>query len=150
MDLVRWIALLRYPLEIGSVLLAFAPALMVLQAWTTLPRQIPIRFSASGRPDRWGSRAQAWILPLFSLVVYGYLSRTTGTWAWIGDSNADVPAGAEILLILKPFFAFLMVHATGMLIRVARREEEALNGWLMAGLMILLVTPPLALSMAVR
>ncbi len=150
MDWARWIELLRYPFEIVSLGLAVAPALMVLQAWATLPKQIPVRFGATGRPDRWGSRARAWVLPLLALIVYGFMSRATGTWAWVLDSRAELPAGSELLMILKPSIALLMMNATGMLIRVARRDEESLNGWLLWGLMILLVTPPLALSMAVR
>lgn len=150
MEWARWIDLLRYPLEIISLALAAAPALMVLQAWATLPKKIPVRFGSTGRPDRWGSRARAWVLPILALIVYGFMSRATGTWAWLLDGKAGIPAGSELLMVLKPGVALLMMNVTGMLIRVARRDEESLNGWLLWGLMILLVTPPLAMSIAVR
>lgn len=150
MDSARLIEVLRYPLEFIALGLAFAPALFVLQCWDSLPRQIPVRFTSAGRPDGWASRGWALGLPLIALIVYGVMSQATGTWAWVIDRRAEIPNGSEILIFLKPGFGFLIVSATGMLMRVARREEESLNGWLLWGLMTLLVTPPLVLSMVVR
>lgn len=146
MDLARWIELLRYPLEIGAFGLAIAPTLIVMQAWPFLPTRIPVGFGATGHPARWGRRALAWILPLLALIVYGYLSGATGTWAWVMDRTARIPDGSEMLLILKPGIALLMMNATEMLTRVARKKEESLNGWLLWGLMALMLAPPLALS----
>ena len=150
MDWVRLLELLRYPLETIAFVVALTPALMVLQSWTALPILIPTHFTAGGHPDRWGSRMRAWVLPLVAVMVYAVMCRATGTWAWVNDSKAGIPSGAEILLFLKPGFGLLMMQATAVLIRVAKGEAESLNGWLLWGLMLLLVTPPLALSMAVR
>ena len=148
MDLLGLIALLRWPLEIVAFGLALAPLLSVILAWASLPAQIPIRFTMSGQPDRWGSRAQAWILPVLALVVYAFMSHASGTWAWVLDPKTDLQAGAEIPLLLKPVIALLMAYANQMLIRLARKQTDALNGLLLWGLMILLIAPPFALSLA--
>jgi hypothetical protein len=150
MDIGFWIVLARGPLEIIALGLAIFPAAMVLQSWGALPRQIPVRFGITGRPDRWGGRGQAWILPLLALIVYALMSTATGTWAWMMNPSAELPDGTEILLVIKPVIAFLMIRATGMLIRVARDNRESLSCWLLWGLMAILVAPPLALTMAIH
>jgi hypothetical protein len=150
MNVASWIVLARGPLEIVSLGLAVVPAFMLLQSWADLPRRIPVRFDISGWPNRWGGRGQAWILPLVSLIAYGLMSTATGTWAWMLDSGAQMPDGSEILLLFKPVIALLMIRATGMLISIARNKKEALDGWLMWGLMALLVAPPIALSLAIH
>ncbi len=150
MDWARFTELLRYPLEIVSLGLALAPALIVLQSRVVLPRQVLAGYGAMGRSAPRGKGAYTWILSLIALIVYGFMSHATGTLAWVIDRSADVPAGAEILLLLKPLIGFLIIYATGTLVRSARKEEESVNGFLVWGLMSLMVAPPLALSMVVR
>lgn len=150
MDIGFWIVLARGPLEIIAFGLAIIPAAMVSLAWRSLPRQVPVRFGITGRPDRWGGRGQAWILPVLALIVYALMSTVTGTWAWMMDSSARVPDGTEILLVIKPVIAYLMIRATGMLIRIARDDQESLSYWLLWGLMAILVAPPLALTVAIH
>ena len=150
MDLMGFILLLRGPLEITAFGLALAPMLSVAVAWGSLPRHIPVHFGVNGRPDRMGSRNRAWILPLLALAVYAFMSRATGTWAWAFEGRVDLPAGGEIPLLVKPVIGLLMAYSNEMLIRIARKEADALNGWMMWGLMILLVAPPCALSALAR
>lgn len=148
MDLLGLSVLLRWPLEIVSFGLALSPLLSVALAWASLPPSIPVHFGITGRPDRWRPRAQAWLLPVMALIVYGFMSQASGTWAWALQGRADLPAGAEIPLLIKPVIALLMACANAMLTRVARKQADALNGWLLWGLMILLLTPPFAISIA--
>jgi hypothetical protein len=141
------VALLRWPLEIVAFALAFAPVLSVLIAWTSLPKQVPLHLGYSQRPDRWGSRARIWILPVLALVVYGFMSAASSTWAWAFFGRLDLPAGAEIPLLLKPVVGLLIVYANEAFIRVVRAQEEVPNGWLLSGVMVLLLASPLALSL---
>ena len=90
------------------------------------------------------------MLPIVALIVYGLMSQASGTWAWVLHGSTDLPAGAEIPLILKPVIGLLMLLANQMLMSVARKQSEALNGWLRCGLMLLLISPPFALSLAAR
>ena len=150
MDIGFWIVLARGPLEIIALGLALFPAVLVLLAWTSLPRQIPIRFAITGRPDRWGGRGQAWILPLAALIVYALMSTATGTWAWMMNTSSELPYGTEILLVIKPVIAFLMIRATAMLIRIAKDNRESLSCSMLWGLMAILVAPPLALTMVIH
>jgi hypothetical protein len=146
MDLMGLIVLLRAPLEFVAFILALYPLMSVLFAWPSFPKRIPTHFGAYGRPDRFGSRAWVWFLPVLALVVYGFMSQASGTWEWVFGTRMDFPAGAEISLLLKPGIGLLMSYATQTLIRVARKQEDALNGWLLSGLMLLLIASPLALS----
>lgn len=140
----------RGPLEVIAFALAVYPALMVLDVWNSLPRRIPIRFSISGEPDRWGGREQSWILPIIAFLAYCLMSAATGTWSWVLDSQAKMPAGAGIVLVFKPLVGFLMIRATAVLVRIARNQEEPLNSFMLWSLMALLVAPPVALTMAIH
>jgi len=140
------IALLRWPLEIVAFGLALAPFFSVLLAWTSLPRQVLVHFGPTRRSDRWGSRARIWVLPVVALVVYGFMSVASGTWVWAFSGRPELPAGAEIPLLLKPVMALLIAYANEMFIHVVREQEEVPNGWLMSGLTLLVLASPLALS----
>lgn len=143
-------ALLRWPLEIVAFGLALAPLLSVLIAWTSLPSPVLVHFDPTRRRDRRSNRARLWILPVVALVVYGFMSEASGTWAWAFSGRLDLPAGAEIPLLLKPLMALLIAYANEMFIRVVRAEEELPNGWLMSGLTLIMLASPLALSVVTR
>jgi hypothetical protein len=89
-------------------------------------------------------------MPVLALSVYGFMSRASGTWAWVFHGTKDLPAAAETPLLFKPVFALLAIHANQMLIRIARKPPEAPNGWMLWGLMLLLITPPVALGPLAR
>ena len=146
MDLMGLIVVLRWPLEIVAFGLALVPVLSLLLAWGSLPSQIPAHFGPTGHPDRWSSRSQLWILPVLALVVYGFMSEASGTWAWVLDGRMDLSAGAEIPLLFKPVVGLLIAYSSEMLIRIARKQGEVPNGWFMCGFMMLLLASPLALS----
>ncbi len=44
-----------------------------LNAWPSLPEQIPVHFDAAGNPDSWGGRGTLWILQLIGLFTSGVL-----------------------------------------------------------------------------
>ena len=144
------IPLLRWPLEIVAFGLAFAPILSVLIAWTSLPSEIPVHFSLTGHPDRWASRARVWVLPVVALIVYGFMSEGSGTWAWVFYGKLDLPAGAQIPLLLKPVMALLIAYANEAFIRVVHEQEEVPNGWALSGLMLIMLASPLAVSVVAR
>jgi hypothetical protein len=151
MDLMGFITLLRWPLEIVAFGLALAPLLSVLIAWASLPpSQVLVHFGVGNRPNRRSSRARLWILPVLALVVYGFMGAVSGTWEWAFLGRLDLPAGAEIPLLLKPVMALLIAYANEMFIRVVREQEELPNGWLMSGLTLIMLASPLALSVVTR
>jgi len=96
MDLHGWIAVLRLPIEIVAACLAVAPALLLLRAWSSLPDEIPAHFGFSGRPDRWGGRWQAWIVPVVALVIYVAFSGAGGTWGWMLGRRSDRPVVSSL------------------------------------------------------
>jgi hypothetical protein len=140
----------RAPIEIIAALAAIAPLLIILRAWDTLPEEIPVHFGITGRPDRWGGRWQAWILPVVALGVYALFSFITGTWDWILGRQPAFPRGMELLLFMKPMTGLMLGYITLGMVRVARKEAERLNPWITFTLLALLLAPGIALALAVK
>jgi hypothetical protein len=139
MDLHGWVSLLRLPIEIVAACLAVLPALLLLRAWNSLPDEIPVHFGFSGRPDRWGGRFQAWIVPSVALVIYGAFSQATGAWKWMLGRQSELPHGIEPLLLMRLPIELLMTYATWGTIRVALKEAEGMSMPVMWGLILLTV-----------
>lgn len=146
MNPLSWVVEFRWPLEIASVVLAVVPLLIVLRAWDTLPEEIPAHFGITGKPDRWGGRWQIWILPVLALVMYGAFSFATGTWDLLLGRPHDLPRGMELLVLMKPLICLMLSYLMWATVRVARKEAEGLNLWIMFGLLALLLTPGIALA----
>lgn len=140
------IILLRWPLEIAAFLLAFAPALDVLLAWPDVQSGVPVHFGYNGRPDRWASRQWLWLLPGFAVAVYALMGEASGTWAWAFFGRLDLPAGAEIPLVLKPVVGLLILYANRFFVRIVRDRAEVPNVWAISGLMLLLAASPIAVT----
>jgi hypothetical protein len=140
----------RAPIEIIAALAAIAPLLIILRAWDTLPEEIPVHFGITGRPDRWGGRWQAWILPVVALGVYALFSFITGTWDWILGRQPAFPRGMELLLFMKPMTGLMLGYITLGMVRVARKEAERLNPWITLTLLALLIAPSIALAWTVK
>jgi hypothetical protein len=145
MDLHSWIAVLRLPIEIVAACLAVLPALLLLRAWSSLPEEIPAHFGISGRPDRWGGRWQAWIVPLVALVIYGAFSTATGAWNWLLGRQTELPHGIEPMLLMRVPIELLMTYITWGTIRVARKEAEGLSTPVLCGLILITIAPAIAL-----
>jgi hypothetical protein len=145
MDLHAWIAVLRLPIEIVAACLAVLPALLLLRAWSSLPEEMPVHFGISGRPDRWGGRWQAWVVPLVALVIYGAFSVATGAWNWLLGRQTELPHGIEPLLLMRAPIELLLTYITWGTIRVARKEAEGLSMPVMWGLILITIAPAIAL-----
>lgn len=145
---LSWIPALRRPLEIIALVAAILPLLIVLRAWDTLPEQIPAHFGITGRPDRWGGRWQAWLLPVVSLAVYVFLSVMSGTWGWLMGHGSPSMRGEALALLLwiKLMEGLVFTYIVSMTVRIARQEAERLNGWVIGALIILTGAPPALLA----
>lgn len=65
----------RYtPMQIVLEVLAFLTIVLMFvflwRQWNSLPDQLPLHYSFSGKVDRWGTKTQMLLLPLMSLGVY--------------------------------------------------------------------------------
>ena len=140
-----WVAVFRLPVEIIAPCLAVLPSLLLLRAWSSLPEEIPVHFGISGRPDRWGRRWQAWIIPCVALVIYAAFSQACGAWGWLLGRQSELPHGTEPLLLMRLPIDLLMTYVTWGTIRVARKEAEGLSLTLMWGLVLLTVAPAAAM-----
>jgi hypothetical protein len=144
------ILVFRGPLEIIAVVAAILPLLIVLRAWDTLPEVIPTHFGATGRPNRWGGRWQAWILPVLALICYGVFSFITGTWDWVLGRQPALRRGLELMLFMKPMIGLMLAYTSLTTVRVARKEAEGMNPWIMFGMVALLVAPGIAIALTVK
>lgn len=133
------ILVFRGPLEIIAVVACLLPLLIILRAWDTLPDEIPTHFGITGRPDRWGGRWQAWILPVVALGLYALFSFITGTWDWVLGRQPALPRGLELLLFMKPMTGLMLAYVSLGMVRVARKETERLNPWITYGLVALII-----------
>jgi hypothetical protein len=150
MNPLSWILSFRGPLEIIALVAGLLPLLIILRAWDTLPDEIPTHFGITGRPDRWGGRWQAWLLPFLSLGFYGLFSFLGGTWDWVLGKQSALPRGLELLVLMKPLTCLLMAYVSLTMVRVARKEAEGLNPWIMYGLVALMLAPGIALALTVK
>jgi hypothetical protein len=139
MNPLSWLLPFRWPLEIIAALAAVLPLLIILRAWDTLPEQIPVHFGITGRPDRWGGRWQAWILPVVALGMYAIFSFITGTWGWVLGRQPAFPRGMELMLFMKPMTGLMLGYVSLGMVRVARKEAERLNPWITYGLVALVI-----------
>jgi len=148
MNPLSWILALRWLLEVVALSAGILPLLIVLRAWDTLPEQIPAHFGITGRPDRWGGRWQAWLLPGVSLVVYVFLSVISGTWAWLMGHGSPSMQGEALALLLwiKLMEGLVFSYIVSMTVRIARQEAERLNGWVIVALIVLTGAPPTLLA----
>jgi hypothetical protein len=144
MNPLSWILAFRWPLEIIALIAAVLPMLIILRAWDTLPEEIPMHFGITGRPDRWGGRWQAWILPFVSLAVYVFLSVMSGTWGWLMGRVSPSMQGEALALPLwiKLMEGLVFSYIVSMTVRIARHEAERLNGWVIGALIVLTGAPP--------
>lgn len=55
--------------EILCWCLAFVPLVLTALAMPTLPDAVPMHWNAAGEIDRWGSRNEAWMMPLIGIGV---------------------------------------------------------------------------------
>ena len=150
MNPLSWIVAFRAPIEIIALLAAILPLLIILRAWDTLPEVIPTHFGVTGRPNRWGGRWQAWILPFLALGLYAMLSFMTGTWEWALGRQPELPRGMELPVLMKPIMDLMMAYLSRATVRVARKEAEGLNLWIMYGLGALLIAPGIAIAWTVK
>ena len=150
MDPLSSIVAWRWLLEIIAGVTCLLPLLIILRAWDTLPDEIPTHFGITGRPDRWGGRWQAWIVPFLALGFYLTFSFVTGTWDWVQGRQPALPRGMELMLFMKPMIGLMLAYATLTMVRVARKEAEGLNPWIMYGMVALLVAPGIALALTGR
>jgi hypothetical protein len=150
MNALSWIPAFRGPLEILALIAAVLPLLIILRTWDTLPDQVPTHFGISGRPDRWGGRWQAWILPILALVLYVVFSVITGTWEWVMGKQTELRQGLELMLYMKPLIGLMLGYTSLGMVRVARKEAEKLNPWITLGLVALLIAPGIAFALTVK
>ena len=51
------------------LLLVAAPFAYLASVWTQLPDQVPLHWNLQGEVDRWGSKSEMWLIPVFTTVL---------------------------------------------------------------------------------
>jgi hypothetical protein len=143
MDFASTLALLRWPLETLALLAAVAPFLIVVQAWGSLPQQVPTHFGITGRPDRWGGRWQIWILPVLAPVMYCVFTFATHPQVWLAGAHPTPEPMQRAFVPLKALICLTLSYVSWMSVRVARKQAERLNNFIPLGLILLSIAPVL-------
>ena len=92
-----------------------------LVSYSRLPDQVPIHFDLSGTPDRWGSRATIFMLPVIAAVVYAIMTAVSRIKPWYWNIPAKVTEENAVRVYA----------ATARLMRVVKLEVMALVGMLL-------------------
>lgn len=61
-------------LKVVQLLLLVSMFGIVIINWNQIPDEIPLHYDALGNPNRWGDKAELWLLPIIALVLHGFLS----------------------------------------------------------------------------
>lgn len=124
-----------------SLLATLASCWMTLNLWSRLPARIAAHFGFTGKPDRWGARWEAAILPIMAVGLQGL-------YCWI---MFFAPISPSPHAELERAFLRLTIGITGaetqiMLaliqraaLRVSLGEDQRINPWVLYGLLGLLV-----------
>ena len=60
--------------EIATIVVLIAMIIYPVLIWNILPEKLPMHYNAAGEIDRYGSRAELFILPATGLFMYGLLT----------------------------------------------------------------------------
>lgn len=135
---------LRWPLEMLSLLGLAALIGLVAVNWSTLPAEVPMHFGITGKPDRYGRRWQLLILPVVAIVAFVGMSIGAGTYAWLSGAAGEKPFEAFILVWTKAVMMAMLCYCVWTIVRVARKQAERMNMFVMFGLVGLMLAPLLA------
>lgn len=61
-------------LEAAAAVISVFPIVYLATIWSSLPEKIPGHYNVLGEVDRWGSKTELLILPIFGLAVWGLLT----------------------------------------------------------------------------
>ena len=129
---------MRVLLDGISFAFALGGPLLVAMNYARLPARVPLHFNWRGEPDRWGTRATIWLLPVIGLAVYALWFFLTGVAA-----SAPHPPPARMIVLL----ALIKTEMLGMFyfiergtIRVALGQAARLDNSVWVFLAFLIAT----------
>ncbi|HPT29276.1 MAG TPA: DUF1648 domain-containing protein [Bryobacteraceae bacterium] len=114
---------------------------LVAVNWSTLPDELPMHFGINGKPDRYGSRWQLLILPVVGIAIFVGMSLSAGTAEWLGGVAPEKPFDAIMLVWTKTVVMALMCYCVWTIIRVARKQAEGMNIFVMFGMVGIMLLP---------
>lgn len=132
---------LRWPLELLSLLGLAALIGLIAVNWSTLPEELPMHFGITGKPDRYGGRWQLLILPVVAIAAFVGMSIGAGTHAWLAGEAVNKPVEAFVLVWTKAVMMAMLCYCVWTIIRVARKQAEGMNMFVMFGIVGLMLAP---------
>jgi uncharacterized membrane protein len=100
-----------------------------------LPETIPVHFGGDGKPDRYGSKANLWLLPGLGTFIYVMFTFMNGRPHWFNYSVKITPENAErqytiatkLIRIIKVLVMWLFAYLTWGTIATALGESAGLG-----------------------
>lgn len=115
-------SILYIVLELTTVVGLLLSFIIVIRAWSVLPSEIPIHFGFSGKPDGWGPKYFAAILPVVSLIMWAgftLLNKISGT--------PTDPMMTWILIVCKADVVWMFTYITWKMIQTALKQADGLG-----------------------
>lgn len=63
-------------MNIIAIMVMLGTLLFLVLYWKNIPDSVPGHFNAAGEADRWGSKMEVLICPVFMLMIYGIITLT--------------------------------------------------------------------------
>jgi len=143
---------LRWLLEAASLGGVIATLLYLPLRWGYLPREVPVHYGITGRPDRWGARFTLVALPVIALGVYIMISIQSRSLDLLLASDAlgeSQDAGVMQALMIKACLGWMMFLILRSTEKIANKQAERLNPVVLL-LLLAIVLPPLVRAISSR
>jgi uncharacterized membrane protein len=122
--------------ELPALALVVLSLAIAAWVWPHMADRLPVHWGLDGRPDRWGGRAEALLMPV-AILAFIYLLFRVLPALDPGRANYERFAGAFFTIRLAVMALILAVQA--LTIAFARGQTPAVNTWVMAGVGVLLI-----------
>jgi hypothetical protein len=139
-----WVVSLRWLLELVAFAGVLGLAVYLPLRWSRIPKEVPIHFGITGRPDRWGHPGWLVVLVFGGVMGYGILSGVGDTLGLLvaaaPRNQLDALMAAWTKAVMVPFFVFLLHQS----VLIGQQRAERLSVFVMP-LLVAAIFAPIAL-----
>jgi uncharacterized membrane protein len=129
-----------------SLILLIGNIAYIIIEWPALPEKFPGHFNAAGEVDRWGSKAEIWILPIIGLILWALLTileKYPHIYNYINltQQNAEkqYKYARMLLSAQKLFISISFVYLNVQSIQIAHNKQFGLGNWDLPVFLILIL-----------
>lgn len=131
-------------LNVLSIAMIVGVFVFLLLSWKHIPDQVPGHYNGVGEIDRWGSKAELWMCPVFSVIIYLIITFTERhPRIWNTGVKVTVENQARVYCTLKNMIVTLKFAVVFLLefITIHSVTAKPLPVWFLPATMILVFGP---------